>query len=208
MLTSPISTTAPPRPLDRAPVNTGTSPPTDTELVRLARAGDEEAMDDILRLHWLRVVDFVDRLTGSRDLAQDVAQEVFLGFWQGNLVWRGSGSLQAFLLGAARNVARNHGRRWREVRVDSFDGPLIPPEAHTAATPAETLREEEVETLFRSAVAALPARRREVFLLSRVHGLSHQEIAETMEISVQTVANQMSNALAELRRALAPIFEP
>lgn len=165
-------------------------------------------MDDLLRRHWPRVVDFVERLTGSRDLAQDVAQEVFLSLWQRRLVWRGAGTLQAFLLGVARNHARNHGRRWREVRVDSFEGPLIPAEAHTSATPADNLREEEVEALFRAAVAALPPRRQDVFLLARVHGLSHQEIAETMEISVQTVANQMSNALAELRRALAPLFDP
>lgn len=164
-------------------------------------------MDELLRLHWTRVVDYVERLTGSHDLAQDIAQEVFLGLWQQSLAWRGTGSLQAFLLGTARNLARNHGRRWREVRVESFDSPVIPADAHSSATPAETLREEEVEALFQAAVAALPPRRQEVFLLARVHGLSHQEIAETMEISVQTVANQMTNALAELRRALAPLFD-
>lgn len=164
-------------------------------------------MDELLRLHWGRVVDYVERLTHSRDLAKDVAQEVFLALWQRRLVWRATGSLRAFLLGAARNLARNHSRRWREVRVESFESPLIPADAHISSNPADALREEEVERLFRAAVAALPPRRREVFLLARVHGLSHQEIADTMEISVQTVANQMSNALAELRRALAPLFD-
>lgn len=169
--------------------------------------GDECAMDELLRLHWSRVVDFVERLTQSRELGEDVAQEVFLKLWQRRLVWRGSGSLQSFLLGAARNLARNQTRRRREVRVDSFETPAIPPRAHDSPTPADRLRECEVESMFRAAVAALPPRRQEVFILARLHGLSYQEIAEAMEISVQTVANQMSQALADLRRALAPVFE-
>ena len=53
------------------------------------------------------------------------------------------------------------------------------------------------------ALAALPHRRREIFTLSRFHGLTYHEIAETLGISRQTVANQMSTALAELRTSLS-----
>jgi len=52
------------------------------------------------------------------------------------------------------------------------------------------------------AIAQLPARRREIFLLVRVHGLPYREVAELLEISPQTVANQMSAALAQLRQLL------
>jgi RNA polymerase sigma-70 factor (ECF subfamily) len=54
-----------------------------------------------------------------------------------------------------------------------------------------------------SAITALPERRREIFVLSRYHGLSYREIAEVLEISPQTVANQLSAALATLRESLA-----
>ena len=56
------------------------------------------------------------------------------------------------------------------------------------------------------AIAALSDRRREVFILSRFHGLSHGEIAETLQTSPQTVANQVSSALAELRLALSHLL--
>ena len=207
MLTLPgPPSSSPVPPLEGSP-RSHDSASSDADLVARVRAGDECAMNELLRVHWSRVVDYVERLTQSRDLGQDIAQEVFLRLWQRSLMWRGSGSLQSFLLGAARNLTRNQKRRWREVRVDSFESHAIPSYAHDSPTPADHLRECEVELMFRAAVAALPPRRQEVFILARVHGLSHQEIAETMEISVQTVANQMSQALTELRRNLAPVFE-
>jgi len=58
----------------------------------------------------------------------------------------------------------------------------------------------------RSALADLPPRRREVFSLARFHGLSYAEIAETLDVSPQTVANQMSAALSTLRKQLAPFI--
>jgi RNA polymerase sigma-70 factor (ECF subfamily) len=183
----------------------------DLELMREIRAGDAEAMNEVLRKYWTGVVDYVVRFTESRDSAQDIAQDVFLSLWQQNLSWKGTGSLRSFLYGVARNRAWNQGRRWREVRVESFDSAVIPLSAHQSRDPEalldEKLEEAEVQSIFRTALAALPPRRQEVFTLARVHGLSHQEIAETMHIAPQTVANQMSRALSDLRRALASRFD-
>lgn len=163
-------------------------------------------MNELLGRYWPGVVAYAARFTESRDGAEDVAQDVFLRLWQGTIEWKKAGSLRSFLYGVARNTARNRGRRWREVRVESFESTDIPLEAHRSPTPTEALEERELELLFLDAVAALPPRRQEIFNLARVHGLSHREIAETMEISPQTVANQMSAALAELRRALGPLL--
>ena len=58
------------------------------------------------------------------------------------------------------------------------------------------------------AIRALPARRRTVFTLAHVHGLSHAEVGQTMGIAPQTVANHMSLALADLRAALSPFLLP
>ena len=164
-------------------------------------------MNELLRKYWAGVVAYAAGFTESRDAAKDVAQETFLRFWQGTLLWKRTGSLRSFLYGSARNIARNRGRRWREIRVASFEGPEIPLEAHYTPTPTDILEEHELRLLFLNAVAALPPRRQEIFNLARVHGLSHREISETMGISPQTVANQMSTALADLRRALGPLLE-
>jgi RNA polymerase sigma-70 factor (ECF subfamily) len=190
---------------DHPPCN-GNSPE-DIDLVQRIGGGDAEAMNELLRRYWSGVVEYVARFTGNRDAAKDIAQEIFLRLWQGTLTWKRTGSLRSFLYGAARNTARNRGRRWREVRVTSFEGTDIPLEAHRSPTPTDALEERELQSLFLDAVAALPRRRQEIFNLARVHGLSHREIAETMGISPQTVANQMSAALADLRRALDHLLD-
>jgi RNA polymerase sigma-70 factor (ECF subfamily) len=62
----------------------------------------------------------------------------------------------------------------------------------------------ELQRLAAAAVARLPERRREVFRLAREEGLSYQEIADILHLSLQTVANHTSLAMADLRTALRP----
>ena len=66
----------------------------------------------------------------------------------------------------------------------------------------ELVEQAEERAAVERAIAALPPRRREIFILVRVHGLSYGEVAEILQISPQTVANQMSAALTTLRRLL------
>jgi RNA polymerase sigma factor (sigma-70 family) len=75
----------------------------------------------------------------------------------------------------------------------------------TACVPGadDAVEQEELRAALDRVVGALPRRRREVFLLRCVHGLSYREIAGIMDTSTQTVANQLSHALATLRRSLA-----
>lgn len=182
-------------------------PPDDRILMQRVRQNDADAMDELLRRHWAGLVGYATRFTDSRDAAQDIAQDTFLQLWQGKLVWRITGSPRSFLYGVARNLARNRGRRWREVRVDSLEQMDLSSGSHHFPAPTEHLEEEKLQALFTRAVADLPPRRREVIHLSRVQGMSHQEIAEVMGISKQTVSNQMSAALKELRHALSPLLD-
>lgn len=67
-------------------------------------------------------------------------------------------------------------------------------------TPIELLEEKEAAAAIEAAVSSLSPRRREVFELVRLHRLSYQQVAETLPISAQTVANHMNAALSKLRR--------
>lgn len=181
-------------------------PDRDLDLVQDVRAGDRAAMDEILRRYWVGVVEYASGFTPSPDEAEDVAQDTFLRFWMGEISWRQSGSLRSFLYGVARNVARNRGRRWHRARFVPLDTPIAGTVPNPGPPPDELASAAEVASLLETAVAALPPRRQEIFVLSRYHDLTHDEIARVLGISRQTVANQMSAALSELRRALEPLF--
>lgn len=122
-------------------------------------------------------------------------------------LWRRRESLardsspQAYLFQSTRNRALNH---VRHERVERTGEPEAVGLAAVNASAPEQLVEEEIEVALRSAVSELPARCREVFELSRTHGLKYAEIATVLGISVKTVEAQMGKALRTLREKLAP----
>jgi RNA polymerase sigma-70 factor (ECF subfamily) len=172
-------------------------------LVRL-KADDASALQTLHDRHWRPLVGHLTRTLGiSSDLASDVAQETFCRLWDRRASWRAEGSLRGLLSRLGRNIAiSEHRRRLARERaalafVESVGGV-------TSSGPAERA---ELRVAIARGIAALPGRRREVFVLRRVHGLSHREIAEVMGTSTQTVANQLGHAVATLRRELSYLVE-
>jgi RNA polymerase sigma-70 factor (ECF subfamily) len=165
-------------------------------------ARDERCLEVLLERYWLRLVSFATGIAGSRDDASDVVQEVFLRVWEKGDAWLPSGSVSGYLYRIARNLALNS-RRSAETRhrIEPRGQVHLVPE--TTPRPDEVMEQTSLEAEVASAVAALPERRREVFVLSRYHGLSYRDIAAALDLTVQTVANHMSAALSDLRERLA-----
>lgn len=177
----------------------------DLELMQAVSQGDTLALDELLRTYWKPLVAQAHSMVGDADAAEDLVQEVFLRVWRHRRRWRGHGSVRAYLYRVVRNLTLNEVRRRRRfARFRERWGGLP---QHTPPTPAEVAAGSALESEAREAVDTLPPRRREVFILARFHGLSYREIAETMGISTQTVANQMSAALEDLGKALAPYLK-
>ena len=172
----------------------------DSELmVRLANA-DTAALAVIFERYWSQIVRYAVSLLKSQDEAEDIAQETFERLWERRDAWRVEGKVQPLLLKIARNLCIDALRRRTtgDRAVLNADLPAAVP------TPSMVCEEEELGTIVTRAVLALPEQRREVLILSRVHGLSRQEIAEIMDLAPRTVANHLRLALADLRRLLNP----
>jgi RNA polymerase sigma-70 factor, ECF subfamily len=175
----------------------------DRVLMERLHSGDQEALGALLRRYWNPLVSYAMGVVGSRDDAEDVVQESILGIWDARDTWTPSSRLQGLLYRAVRNLALN-ARKQRNARSrrDWSYHRLRP--AISPRTPHEVVEDLELERLIAEAVNALPPKRREVFVLSRYHGLTYGEIADALDISAQTVANQMSTALDDLRSRLEP----
>ena len=187
------------------PINSGR--PSEDErnraLMALVREGDRNALQTLLERFWEPLLLYAADVVGYRDDAEDIVQETFLHVWRNRASWYPTGTVGAYLYRITRNLSLNavRSRRTREKwsKLGS-DDPFRNPPPPTAEEEFEMeLLREEVE----AAIATLPERRREIFILSRYHGLTHREIAGTLGISVQTVSNQMGTALSDLRRLLA-----
>lgn len=170
------------------------------ELERI-RSGDSEAFGLLLRETWDPLVRYLLTFLDSVEAAEDAAQEAFVRLWEHRDRWE-SGSARAVVFRIARNIALDLRRRAevrRRWRRDHRYGPtlLSPP------TPEEEFTGTEVLLRFREALESLPPRRREVFELVRLRGLSHQDAAEVLEVSDRTVANHLRLAMKDLKDMLS-----
>lgn len=153
-----------------------------------------------MREAWAPLVTHLSTLVGSGAAAQDAAQEAFVRLWEHRERWE-SGSARAVLFRIGRNVALDERRRAAVRRRWARSPSAQPPSP--LPTPAEEAEAAEFADRFWLALEALPPRRREVFELVRFSGLSYAETAHVMDLSEQTVANQMSRALKDLRHLLS-----
>ena len=173
----------------------------DEALMERIRGGDSAALDALLKRYWDVVVAYARQILGDPAAAADTAQQAFIKLWQRREQWTPTGSVAAYIFRIARNAALNE-RRARRVRVVSSENPRNNATRSVSWTPLQTLEEKELRAGLEAALRLLPERRKEVFMLARFQRLTYDEIAALMGISPQTVANQMSAALADLRRHL------
>lgn len=172
----------------------------DAAMERLRR-DDPDALDELIQLHWPEVIRYALSFVECRDVAEDLSQTAFVGLWEQRHDWQVRGSTLAFLLRVVRNQALNR-RRHLRVRAQAERLVVSAPVSRRPARPDERLAEREAARVLENAIRQLPERRREVFRLARFQNLSYRQISEVMEISPQTVANQMTKALSELREAM------
>ena len=176
-----------------------TTDTSDQTLQERIRAGDESAFDTVFRSHYAHLVRMAESVVRERALAEEVAQEVMLELWRRRETLRLEQTFRAYLLRSTRNRALNHVRHQRvvarEAAIAAIDSPSAP-------SVEDEMLGMELEQAVRAAINGLPEKCREVFQLSRDHGLKYAEIAVTLEISVKTVEKRMGQALAELRARL------
>ena len=159
------------------------------------------AFEAMYRFYFPRLAQFVLRYVKSPVIAEDLVQNVFLYIWRHQEKLRPQESLRAYLFTAAKNQAIDY-LRGRQVRDFSEYDSVESLETQTN-TPEENYLHEALERAFARAIQQLPERRRMIYLMHREDGLTYQEIAEVLSISVKTVETQMGRTLKFLRNYLS-----
>lgn len=167
--------------------------------VRL-RDGDHDALDELLKREWSNLVSYAEHFAGSTDDAEELVQRAFVRLWRRRKRLDPAGSPRALLYRATRNLCVDFQRKRKTRRKLRHQLQR----RRSPTTPYERLRERELRGAIEEAIDSLSPRRREAFMLCRIHGLSHREAADAMDLSPQTVANHLTHALKQIRAALAP----
>ena len=162
-------------------------------------AGDQRAFETIV-LRWRdRIVDFAYLLTNDRHAAEDVGQEVFVRFLRRPDAFDPSRSFGAWIRTVARNLCRD---RWRRESARSRHQENAAREFHfgpqPVSPPSAAAQESEGQHELREAIAELPARFREVFVLCSVRGLSYGEAAAICGCPAKTVSTRLARARQRL----------
>ena len=184
----------------------------EAELVTELQAGSDAAFDWLVTYYHVPVFNLVYRMVGDSADAADATQEVFLKAFKGIRGFRRGSSLKTWLYRIAIREALNQ-RRWfaRHVRQQtSIDAPDVqageaPFELEsTAASPLELCAAHELQETVQRALEQVQEVFRSAVVLRDLEGLSYEEVAEVLEVSVGTVKSRIVRG----RRALRQILEP
>lgn len=181
----------------------------DTEeqrLVARSREGDLGAFNALVESYQGRVYNLCLRILGSPEAAEDAAQEAFLSAYRAIGRFRGD-VFRAWLLRIAVNACTDELRRRRrrpQMSLDAspaaVDGPLEPPD--TSASPEEWALRAEMNRHLQAGLLRLPIDQRAAVVLCDVQGLSYEEIAASLAVSIGTVKSRISRGRARLREFL------
>jgi len=195
--------------------------PGDRELVERAQQGDPGAFAMLVERHQRQLYRLALRMTGSEADAQEVLQEAFLNAFKKLPEFRGEAQFSSWLYRIAANSALMRLRRKRRAPDNLADqplelsGPRFSAEGYLEPTSSsdwsqradEKMMSGELGTAINQAVQDLPDDYRTVFLLKDVDGLSNEEIAHALELTVPAVKSRLHRARLALREKLGEFFD-
>ena len=184
----------------------------DERLVDETLAGDRDAFGALVLRHQRGLVNYIFRLVGSRDVASDLSQEVFLKVFVSLDSFDPRYRFTTWLYRVASNRAIDHLRR-RQPRTLSLsepscsdDSPAAPAIAGSDPSPDDILRGHELERRISEAIAALPTGYRQLILLRHRQNCRYDEIARITRLPLGTVKNRIFRAREILRNRLGDLL--
>ncbi len=180
----------------------------DGQLLTRSRARDADAFAQLVDRHKDQMVNYLARLTGCRDRAEDIAQETFVRFYKKIHHYREEGTLSAYLFRIATNLVRSEERRkrrWQMLQPILAHGGFATNGGRPASPQAEALASEEHRQVTR-ALASLDVLYRAPLVLREIEGLSYRQIAGTLGCSEGTVKSRLHRGRQMLKERLAPYW--
>jgi RNA polymerase sigma-70 factor (ECF subfamily) len=178
----------------------------DAALMSEVLCGDRAAFTCVVDRHKDAVVNYLTRLTGDRDRAEDLAQETFLRLFRAtgdSPRYREQGLLRAYLFRIATNLVRSEERRAKRLRLLL---PFLGGRQHDEPAAASGMLLQEMHQQVAVALAGLPLRFRVPLVLHEIEGWSYGDIARELSCREGTVKSRIHRGRQHLRQRLEPYW--
>ena len=183
-------------------------------IVAQARLGDAKAFTDLLRRYEGKIFRLAQHITQNREDAEDVLQEAFLKAYEHLDQFQGQSKFYTWIVRIAVNQALMKLRKRKSDRsvslddtIDTGEDNIVREIATWDENPEQKYSREELNSILTSAVDGLTPIYRAVFVLRDIDGLSTEEAAEALELSVPAVKSRLLRARLQLREKLTRYFK-
>lgn len=176
---------------------------TDSELIRYVVNDNEHAFNELFARYRNRLLAYLLKISKSPEIAEEIVLDIFIKIWNGRAQMKDIENLEAFLFTVARNKAFDFLRQVKKSRLKQ-EALWERMQGNVADMADKGLLLENLEATIRSATSHLSPQRKMVFLLSRDHNLTYEQIAEKLQLSTNTVRNHLSAALQIIRAHISP----
>ncbi|MBN1599483.1 MAG: RNA polymerase sigma-70 factor [Bacteroidales bacterium] len=173
-------------------------------IVRLSE-GDSATFEKIYYLYVKRVFHFAKRYVYNDTDAEEIVQEVFTKLWENRHNINPDLSFSGYILTITKNTIFNDNRK--KVNHQAYCSYVINYLQKNTQNIEDEIIFKDICDLLNDTIEKLPAKRQEIFKLSRQQGLSYKEIAEKLNISEKTIETHMRLALRDIKKVIAPLID-
>ena len=175
------------------------------ELVKKSQLGDKGAFEELVKRHQELVFSLAYKLTGNRELANDVAQEAFIRAWKAIQKFRGDSTFSTWIYRITVNTAwtlRKKAKKHYSLNIEDTQEPVVIDEKKD---PEFLAMNSDLSSVLKKALDQIPIEQRIIVELKNIEGRSHKEIAEYLDISVTAAKVRLHRAHQKLRQILEEI---
>ena len=169
------------------------------DIIEELTEGNQEAFRTVFKAAYPQVRAFSKGFTKNDADADDIAQQVFIKLWTKRAILANVRNFETYLYTITKNTVLNHMASQKAFMVDISDVRNLSTEN---TSPLEQIEASDLQLLIDMTVENMPPQRQAVYKLSRVEGVSNDQIAERLGLQKKTVENHLNLALGEIRKVL------
>lgn len=171
----------------------------DENRLRSLCEGDQKAFEVFFLLYQPKLVSFLCGFIKDNEHARDIAQDIFLDIWNNKEKLVEVKSLKAYIFKMAKNQICNY---YDHIIVNEKFVAMQLNQSSGIEDAEEVIFASQLQNMIDVTISHMPPQRKQIYIMSRVDGLSNTEIAEKLNIKKRTVENHLTAALADIRRTI------